>query len=279
MALAECRAATVRVADPSRSRGRAASPLILAYHGIGADVQSRLFVTQDVLGEHVEFLRARGYRGYTFAAAERRRRNGTLPERAVVFTFDDAVESVAEAVPILAAVGWPATVFVVSNFAGTDRCLRWEGLERPLTGLSWAELAAIREQGWEIGSHTCNHRLLTALSERDIRHELRESRSRIIEELGSCETLAYPYGRADDRVASHAKDVGFLAACTCTGAILRDTAYLRPRLGLWNSHSGLRLKVRMSAPVSRLRRSVVIRAVHSVRPRAKWLPAADARRA
>ena len=103
--------------------------------------------------------------------------------------------------------------------------MSWEGIEHELAeggselqALPWDALAELAARGWEIGSHTVNHRLLTDLDDVGLDDELRESRALIAERLGSCETIAYPYGQADGRVAAAAARAGYFAACTLTGA-------------------------------------------------------------
>lgn len=259
---------TARPAKPHRL----SAPLILAYHVVGNDPRSRLVVKPSVFERHIRFLRERGYCGYRFSDAERLRRVGELPRKSVVITFDDAEESVAVAASILAGVGWPATVFVVTDFTDGDRRLRWPGLDDGLRGMMWPKLRELCEMGWEVGSHTCSHPLLTALDDESAGIELANSRERIIGELGSCEALAYPYGLANARIAAAAETAGYLAACTCRGVSLDDSEYLRPRVALWNAHQGIRLIARLSRPAAVMRRSRIAWIARRARRRRGWLP-------
>jgi peptidoglycan/xylan/chitin deacetylase (PgdA/CDA1 family) len=199
-------------------------PLIVAYHAVSSSWRSPLAITESALRSQLEYLHHSGYVGLTFADAERRTRDGTLPRRSVVVTFDDGYASNLLAAPILAEFGYPATVFVVTGFTDSGAALSWYGIEddqqsaaaelRPLT---WGELADLRDVGWEIGSHTVTHPLLPGLSEQELRGQLEQSRASIADRLGGCETLAYPYGVADARVADAARAAGYLAACVLTG--------------------------------------------------------------
>jgi peptidoglycan/xylan/chitin deacetylase (PgdA/CDA1 family) len=150
---------------------------------------------------------------------------------------------------VLDALGWPATVFVVTEFAESGRALQWPGIDEwaggphhdELEPLGWEELQGLADDGWEIGSHTASHPHLTTLADRELEAELEHPRRVIAERLGSCETIAYPYGDADARVAAAAARVGYLAGCTLPNALWPDEPHLRPRVGLYENDVGTRL--------------------------------------
>jgi peptidoglycan/xylan/chitin deacetylase (PgdA/CDA1 family) len=260
---------------PSTSR-----PLILAYHAVSSTWDSPLAVTEEALAGHAAYLRARGYEGLTLAASERRRAEGTLPPRAVVFTFDDAYRSTLRAVDILQAHGYPATVFAVTSFTDSGTPLSWTGIQHELTDetaehlapLSWDELAGLRDRGWEVGSHTVTHALLTLVDDARLASELGDARGAIAARLGSCDTLAYPYGIADARVAAAAERAGYTAACTLTGAHIADGPYLRPRVGMRSSDAGMRLRAKVSPFGVALRRGPAAHTIRRLRRRRAWLP-------
>jgi peptidoglycan/xylan/chitin deacetylase (PgdA/CDA1 family) len=116
------------------------------------------------------------------------------------------------------------------------------------------------------------HPLLTTLDPEALAAELLVSRSRICEQLGSCDSLAYPYGVADERVALAARSAGFAGACVLTGAHLNDVPYLRPRVGLSEADTGTRLTLKLSRGGLGLRRSSLARAIRKARRRRSWQP-------
>ena len=260
-------------------------PLMLAYHATSSAWSSPLAISEDALDHHAAHLRRRGYEGLTFAEAERRRRAGTLGQRTVVFTFDDGYASTLRAADALARHDYPGTVFVVTRFAESGEPLSWEGIEHELAGggaeldpLGWDELAGLVDRGWEVGSHTVTHPLLTALSAAELEHELVESRRAVAARLGGCSTIAYPYGQADGRVAAAAAAAGYDAACTLTGAHVADEPYLRPRVNMTGADTGRRLAFKVSPTGVGLRRSAAARTVRRLRRRRDWLPAPDPER-
>jgi peptidoglycan/xylan/chitin deacetylase (PgdA/CDA1 family) len=252
-----------------------ARPLLLSYHAVGT-WSPTLAIPEPTLRAQLALLRRRGYVGLTAAEAERRRQDGTLPARTVVVTFDDGFRSVLCAKPILDELGFPATVFAVTSFVESGELLRWPGLEQPEASLGWSELELLHEGGWEVGSHTATHPLLPDLDDAELERELADSRATIRERLGSCETLAYPYGRADERTAAAAARAGYLAAFTLGRAHRPDEPLRRPRLGLRGVDRGLRLRVRLSTGATLARRSRPAAAASALRrallPRPEWLP-------
>ncbi len=237
-------------------------PLILCYHAIDSAWQSPLSVPKEILISHLSTLKRRGYVGVTFAESERRRRAASLPERCVVVTFDDGYASTLAAKPILDELGWSATVFVLTKFVDSDEPMSWrtsepwtESSPDQMRSLGWTTLQRLVDSGWEVGSHTVSHPLLLDVDDERLSVELSLSRHRIAERLGTCETVAYPFGVADARVAAAARAAGYLAGCTLTPAHHVDEPYRRPRVGLAARDDGWRRWAKLSPTVGRLRRS------------------------
>lgn len=222
-------------------------------------------MSERTLEHQLAVLARRGYVGLTLSEAEVRRREGLLPPRSVVVTFDDGYRSTLRAAPVLERFGFPGTVFVVTRFVDSGALLSWPGVASWSTGpyademaaLDWDELAILRDAGWEVGSHTVTHPLLTELPDPTLVDELRRSRETIAARLGACETIAYPYGVADARVAGAARDAGYLAGVTLTAAHRHDEPYLRPRVGLYAADTGLRLRTKLSPLTHAARRTAL----------------------
>lgn len=240
-----------------------ATPYVLCYHAVSSSWPARLAVSESLLAEQLGVLAHRGYEGLTLAEAEHRRASGTLPRRSVVVTFDDAYASTTHARAILDDLGFPGTVFVVTGFPDSGRLISWPGVEQwstsewavEMTPLRWDELASLKDGGWEIGSHTVTHPKLPEIADDRLAEELGASRETIIERLGTCETIAYPYGLADERVAAFAGRAGYVAGVTLTPAHRADEPLLRPRIGLNRKDTGLRLQTKLSPTFLSFRRT------------------------
>ena len=169
---------------------------IITYHALG-NQRSPVWIDENVFEAQLDAFVRHGYQGLTLAAAIDRFHDGTLPERSVVLTFDDGYESVFSiAWPKLHDRGFPATVFLVSDFCGRDN--RWPGqppslpVERLLT---WEQIQILIADGWEMGAHTLTHPPLSLLRAADIEREILDSRRIIIERIMQPVTsFAYPYG-------------------------------------------------------------------------------------
>ena len=236
--------------------------LVLCYHAVSSTWPCSLAMPEDAIARQLRGLRRRGYEGLTVAEAERRALAGTLPRRTVVVTFDDAYTSTLLAKPVLDELGYPATVFVVTSFADSGAPLRWAGIENWFDGpyaselqpLSWTQLQALNDAGWEIGSHTLTHPKLPETDDETLARELTDSRAAIVQRFGRCETIAYPYGLADDRVAAAARKAGYANGLTLTSSHRRDEPLLRPRTGIYPTDRW-RERVKLSPWFGALRRS------------------------
>jgi peptidoglycan/xylan/chitin deacetylase (PgdA/CDA1 family) len=233
--------------------------LVLCYHAVSERWPAALSTTPATFAAQLELLERRGYRGVTFTEALARAPDG----KTVAVTFDDAYRSVIElGEPILARLGWPATVFVPTDYAGAERPMSWPGIdhwsggefEAELMPMSWEELDGLAERGWEIGSHTCSHPRLTQLGEDALDQELRRSKAVCEDRLGRpCESIAYPYGDHDLRVAEAAKRAGYRAGGTLPKRLGTDDPLRWPRVGVYHVDDLRRFKAKVSPLVRRLR--------------------------
>lgn len=236
--------------------------LVLCYHAVSPTFPAPLSVTPEALADQLALLAGRGYRGVTFseAAAE-----PGAPGRRVAITFDDAYRSVlALAAPALAAHDWPATVFAPTDHVGSERPMRWPGIDGWLDGphadelvpMSWQELRDLEGRGWEIGSHTCSHPRLSRLGDEDLAAELERSRAICSAELGrDCDVIAYPYGDHDDRVVAAAERAGYRYAAALPVWLGDRRPLAHPRVGVYHGDSALRFRLKVSPAGRRLRAS------------------------
>lgn len=97
---------------------------------------------------------------------------------------------------------------------------RWD-LDQNPSGrafLNWKEVREIARSGLiTFGSHTVAHKILTTLTDQEIRHELIESRKRLIAEQAvdpSFISFCYPNGNYNDKIAGMVKETGYNLAVT-----------------------------------------------------------------
>jgi peptidoglycan/xylan/chitin deacetylase (PgdA/CDA1 family) len=253
---------------------------VLGYHAISSSWSSILAASPTHLEEQLLDVRSRGYVGLTVTDTEIARRDHTLPPRTVVVTFDDGYASTllaarssrrsdSRAQYSSSPRSWrPASRWTVRSNAHWRRP---ETLEE-LRSMTWSDAEALVERGWEVGSHTVSRPLQPKSDNEVLRSELSESRAEIEKQLGSCTSIAYPFGLADERVAEEARRVGYDVAYMLTLAQIADEPMRRPRVGMAPGDHGTRLKLQLSDPRARRSPLAVARLARKLRLRRSWLP-------
>ena len=175
---------------------------ILCYHRFGAG-STRMVMSPGNFGAQLDWLARNQYTVLRlsqlpdFLAGKQ-----PLPARSVVITIDDGYESVyRHAFPLLKKHGFPATLFVYTDFIGIG------------DGLSWAQLQDMASSGLvDIQAHSKTHRNLVDRTpgETDERYraaietELRAPRELLEKRLSSAQVqvrqFAYPFGDANEVV-------------------------------------------------------------------------------
>jgi peptidoglycan/xylan/chitin deacetylase (PgdA/CDA1 family)/predicted ATP-grasp superfamily ATP-dependent carboligase len=188
--------------------------LVLAYHSISDEWRHPLALTPRAFREQMLALRKRGYRAVTFATAAQALIDPTEGPLLAV-TFDDGFRTVTRGREILDELGWTATVFVPTAAVEDGAPMRWltdttdpQRLPHVLP-LSWTDVEALAEHGWEVGSHSRTHPLLSALSDAEAEEELGASRRELERRLGRCSSISYPWGEVDMRVVELARAAGY----------------------------------------------------------------------
>ncbi len=122
--------------------GRFQTVPILCYHRFGPG-RGKMIVSADRFAEQMDWLARNDYRVVPLSALEdflQGRR--ALPERAVVITIDDGYKTVYQyAYPILRKHGFPATVFLYTDFVGAGDALNWAQM-REMVGSGLVDIQA-----------------------------------------------------------------------------------------------------------------------------------------
>src|SRR5918992_5531869 len=186
----------------ARSRGRPVlgGLRVLLYHRV-ADDGDPLALAPERFREQMGFLAAAGYRVLDLVSALALLDAGGVPPRTVALTFDDGFADVRDAaLPVLASLGFRATVFVTTSVTGGSRSFPWyEGEQPPVLG--WDEVVRLDREGTlRFEAHTVTHPSLLAVDDADARAEIVESRAQLSARLGRPVTaFAYPAGLFGER--------------------------------------------------------------------------------
>jgi peptidoglycan/xylan/chitin deacetylase (PgdA/CDA1 family) len=214
--------------------------LVLCYHGVAPDPLHGE-VTPEALRAQLSFVAQRGYRWATFTDAVRGE-----SEKVAAVTFDDGIASAVEhGLPVLADLGAPGTMFLTVTMLG------WGGRVDDTGAVRLAEL------GWEIGSHTMTHPVLTNVDDSALRRELGESRHALERLTGApCTAIAYPTGKVDARVVAAAEAAGYVAGAALEGASSAPPGALAwPRVGVRGDDSFRVFRLKCARAVRRARSS------------------------
>lgn len=193
---------------------------VLMYHRVESAVsaaETAYAVDRRLFAAQMDWLARDGWQPCTVRAFEAWiLGRAALPVRSVLITFDDGFAGLHEHVlPLLAARGWPATVFLVSGLIGQhDTWMAREhqaAAHHPLLGRG--HIMEMARGGFEFHSHTSQHPDLTTLDDAALREQLSGSRLALQDLLGTAvDYLAYPFGRNDERVRATAASAGYRLA-------------------------------------------------------------------
>jgi len=165
-----------------------------------------------VFAEQMRVLESAGYTGVTLSQGLQaiRRPNLQLSDRQpVALTFDDGYRDfLTAAVPVLERHGFKATMYLPTGFIDHER-RQFQGREC----LTWGEVSALHDAGFEFGSHTVTHPLLVEQTWDEIRTELVLSKRTIEQQLNIDVTaFAYPYAFPQQKRAFAERFLGLLRA-------------------------------------------------------------------
>ncbi|NMF87366.1 polysaccharide deacetylase family protein [Aromatoleum petrolei] len=190
------------------------------YHRVGEarDAQeARYAISAANFAAHMHSAAQAGYRAIGIDAfIEWLQGERSLPEGALLITFDDGFRGVREhALPVLEQLGWPFTVFLVSDQIGGEnvwtRGTNPHADTYPLLGAD--EIRDMQKRGCSFQSHSRSHVRLPTLDDGALLEELRGSRERLSTLLDDdVRYLAYPFGQADERVEAATHSAGYTAA-------------------------------------------------------------------
>jgi peptidoglycan/xylan/chitin deacetylase (PgdA/CDA1 family) len=224
--------------DPMTKGNEAGSPIpILTYHSLDSS-GSVISIAPEVFKHQMDVLSDQGYGGISLGdLLDGWEGNAPLPARPVVITFDDGFGNVLEhAAPVLTALGFRATIFVVTGHCGgsSDWANQPSTVPR-LPILSHSELRRLPPEVFEIGGHGLTHAPLTRVGLEQARQEMVDSKRKLEDAISLPVTVfAYPYGLHDRKSLELAR-VHYRGACTTRLRPARpsDDRWALPRVDMY----------------------------------------------
>jgi peptidoglycan/xylan/chitin deacetylase (PgdA/CDA1 family) len=193
---------------------------ILTYHRVDRFRDRPLMIHPDRFERQMAYIKQR-FELVSLDEGVHRLKEGILTGSEAVVTFDDGyLDALTNAHPILRKYDIPATLFVASDFVGSEGEFPWVARLGPpdYKILSAEQLKQMVQEGWSIGAHTCSHPRLPKCSAEQKRREITESKRVLEERLGiEVRHFAYPFGAyadVDNESAGMARAAGYASACT-----------------------------------------------------------------
>jgi len=120
--------------------------------------------------------------------------NRTPSKAMITLTMDDGLVNVHNyMLPILRSHNITATVYVVTDYVG-----------KVPGRMTVEDLRDLQANGWEIGSHTLDHKHLTDLPFLQVLSELRDSKKWLVSRGINVRSVAFPYGDDNQAIRSWA---------------------------------------------------------------------------
>jgi peptidoglycan/xylan/chitin deacetylase (PgdA/CDA1 family) len=210
----------------TRSSGRELT--ILSFHKIGEPsasswgVTSWFYIPEATFAGYLSYLHEEDWQVIDLAAFLRGLvAPNSLPERAVLLTFDDGYRTMLTVVlPWLRRFRYPAVVFVPSDFVGGSNAFD-ANIEPEEAICDWDELRELERQGVSVQSHGASHRAFSYLALAEQEEELRRSKAALEAGLGkTVEVFSYPYGDGGENpqeLRALMRRIGYQAGCLYTG--------------------------------------------------------------
>ncbi|MFA6357107.1 MAG: polysaccharide deacetylase family protein [Candidatus Omnitrophota bacterium] len=183
---------------------------ILMYHNIGHEAGS-FYVSPENFAKQMEYIKKHGYEVITLdELVESTKDKKPLKRNKVVITFDDGYKDNFEyAYPILKKYGFPATIFIITDFAG-------KSFENGKEFLSWDQIILMSRDRISLGSHTKTHlNLGQPIDEKAALEEITGSKRAIEQQINMpVNYFCYPSGAFCQASKKMVMDAGYKGAVT-----------------------------------------------------------------
>jgi len=199
----------------------------LAYHSITNSKSDKDMWSVDrwLFQDHLSFLEENKIEVYSIETLKNK-----IPDDGIVITFDDGYKNNLEvAAPILSEFKMPFSVFVVVDYLKKSKT-------EYLDNASLKELS--NNPLVSIGSHSKTHAKLKECSRKEIRSEVRDSKSYLEDLLGKeVSAFSYPHGKFNSLVKEEVMKAGYCLGFTSHYDLNRPNQdkLLLNRNEIWNS--------------------------------------------
>ncbi len=179
---------------------------IFTYHCFGYEDQS-LFVTPENFDKQMRYLKNKGYNVISLDEfVEGMKKQKRFKHSTVVITIDDGYkDNFIYAYPILKKYGFPAMIFVASDYIGTrDNFMNWD------------QVKVMLKDGISFGGHSRSHAYLPSIKEKDVLwNEIAGCKEVIEKQTGRpVDYFCYPKGGFKEETKMFVEKARYKGACT-----------------------------------------------------------------
>jgi len=188
---------------------------ILMYHRISDGPNESLCVSPDSFDRQMGYIKWRGYNVISLDELVNGIKNDKrFKHNTVVITFDDGYEdNYLRAYPVLKNCGFPATIFLISNYIDKkEGFLRWQQIKEMM-----------KDSKITFGGHTKNNVYLPDLKNKGkLKNEIAGCKKDIEAKIGQkINYFCYPTGGFTDEIKKIVKKAGYKGACTTNRGFAR----------------------------------------------------------
>lgn len=164
---------------------------ILMYHKVSADINDELTVSVQNLEKQFQYLSKKGYNCIPLNQIIKKK-DGKLPRRSFILTFDDAyLNNLEYLYPLLKKYNFHATIMLPVGFLG--KINEWDKGKKPL--MNYEQLLSMDSIYISFGLHTYKHISLKNSSITDIKNDIEKCKQELsLNGIDFLPVLAYPYG-------------------------------------------------------------------------------------
>lgn len=176
---------------------------ILMYHKIveeGFDSKHKTFLTAKNFEHQLSYLKRKGFSPITFSDIhEKTLKDSPFPKKPILLTFDDGyVSMVTRALPLLNKFRFRAVFYILADFS--IRKNFWDPNELEPELMTKEQVHLLVQNGMEIGAHSVGHSYFPNLTEKEIFHEILQSKQILEKEFHvPVISFAYPFGAIDEK--------------------------------------------------------------------------------
>ena len=117
----------------------------------------------------------------------------TAVNKEVILNFDDGYKSqYTNAKSILDKYGYKATFYIICNYVGNGE----EGQDKANARMNWEDITELHKEGYDIGSHSMDHKDLSQMSKKMVDFEVGQSKQCLLDHGINPISFAYPFNTA-----------------------------------------------------------------------------------